>query len=341
MEFTKYSTIVAGVGYYVPETIITSDYVNSRFDTKLGQKIGSMVQTITGVKERRYAPPGTNSSDLAVKAANIALEKAGVSPENIDVLVFASASRDIAEPATANVVQEKLRANKAHVFDVGNACNSFVNAVDIVDSFIKSGRCEIGLVASGEVLSTTVVNWNLKSFKDLELGFAAFTLGDGGGAFVLKGMNRDDGRGIRGTFFQSYGEHWELSIVRGGGTMSPRNIEDTYFMSHSIKLNRLALKYMPLAVMEILKKVGWKPGEIDIVVPHQVSERITRKLSKRVRIPMEKIVLTLYKYGNCAAASIPIALGEAIDEGRANKGDKVLLVGGAAGFSAGAIALVL
>lgn len=341
MERTQYSTIIEGVGHYVPDTIITSEYINSRFDSKLGQKVGTMVQAITGIKERRYAPPGTNSSDLAAKAGKIALEKAGVAPDEVDVMAFASASRDLAEPATANIVQQKLGLSKAHVFDVGNACNSFINAVDIVDSFIKSGRCKIGLVTSGEVLSTTVVNWNMKSFKDLETGFAAFTLGDGGGAFLMRRTNTNDGRGIKASSFQSYGEHWELSIVRGGGTISPRNADDTYFRSHSIKLNRLALRYIPIAVGETLKKVGWDADEIDLVVPHQVSERIARKVSKRARIPIEKVMLTLHKYGNCAAASIPIALGEAMNEGMVKRGDKVLLVGGAAGFSAGSIAIVM
>jgi 3-oxoacyl-[acyl-carrier-protein] synthase-3 len=341
MGATKYSTILAGVGHYVPETVITSDYINSRLNSKVGKKVGTMVQALTGIKERRYAPLGTNSSDLAVNAGKIALERAGVDPEKVDVLIFASASRDLAEPATANIIQEKLGINNAHVLDVGNACNSFINAVDIVDSFIKSGRCEIGLVVSGEVLSATVVDWDIKSIKALETGFASFTLGDGGGAFVLKGVNTNDERGIKASCFHSYGANWDISVVRGGGTMSPRNAEDTYFRSHSMKLNRLALKYVPLAVREILRKVGWKVGEVDLVVPHQVSESITKKLSRRTEIPIQKVMLTLQKYGNCAASSIPIALGEAIDGGIVKKGDKILLVGGAAGFSAGVIALVL
>lgn len=180
------ASIVAGVGKYLPERVITSEYIEKAvgFQEKFGMPPG-IIEQMTGVRERRYIEGDQVSSDMACEASKIALENAGVSPRELEVIIFASASHDIAEPATANILQAKLGAVNAHCMDAKNACNSFLNGVDIMDAFIKTGRCRVGLVAAGEVLSK-FVRWEIETMDELTLGFSAFTLGDGGGAAVFR-----------------------------------------------------------------------------------------------------------------------------------------------------------
>jgi len=337
----KIASVVAGVGYYVPEQVITSKDVDARLNGIRHLNVGNMVENITGVKERRYASSNIQASDLAVEAARDALEQAGMSPSDLDVILFTSCSRDLAEPATANIVQAKLGAVRARVMDVTNACNSFLSGLEVMDALIAGGRAKAGLVVAGEKLST-VVNWNLKNASELQSGFAALTLGDGGGAMVLIEKNNHDNRGILGTYFVSDGKEWPLSVVMGGGTISPRNnLNDTYFWSDSLKLNRLAMKHVPRVIEHVMKMIKWTPADIDLVVPHQVSLSVAHKIARRFDYPFEKIMMVLDRYGNVGAASTPIALREAIREGRVKKGSSIMLLGGAAGFSAGAIGLIL
>lgn len=335
----KISTVIAGVGKYVPDNIVTSASIEERLELeeKLNIKSG-MIEKLTGVKERRHAANKEVSSDMALKASEMAIKKAGISPDEIDLIVFASASHDVAEPATANILQEKLKAYNAHVFDAKNACNSFLNAIDIVDAFIQTGRCRVALVAAGEVLSP-FINWDINTFEELGRGFAALTLGDGGGAMVLTASD-EVGRGIQKSYFTSDGSTWELATIKSGGTLCPFDPSQAYFVSESAEINRLAIRHIPPILKSVLEKIGWRPEDVDLAVPHQVTQQIIERISKHVGIPFKKCMVTLTKYGNTAAASIPIALAEAIEEGRIHKGSKVMLVGGASGFSVGTIAVI-
>lgn len=336
----KLATVIAGVGKYVPETVVSSKLVAERADLwgKLNLPSGAL-ERLTGVKERRYALDGEASSDMAARASEVALQRAGVRPGEIDTLIFAAASHDITEPATANILQDKLGARSAHVMDVKNACNSFLNAMDLMDSLIRTGRCKTGLVASGEVLSRCI-NWEINSLKEFELGIAALTLGDGGGAVVLKAAE-DAGRGILNSEFMSDGSSWELATIKAGGTKYMLDNAVAYFVSHSAELSKLALRHVPPLIKAVLGKTGWQIGNLDLAIPHQVTGRIIAKISKVIKLPLDKVMITLDRYGNTAAASIPIALAEAVESGRIGKGSRVMLVGGASGFSAGAITLVL
>jgi 3-oxoacyl-[acyl-carrier-protein] synthase-3 len=335
------ASVVAGVGSYLPEEIITSKDVDTRLGAIRYLSPGNMVENITGVKERRYAPNDMQASDLAVEAARDAMEQAGISPDDLDVILFTACSRDLAEPATANIVQAKLGAARARVMDVTNACNSFLSGLEVMDALIARGLAKVGLVVSGEKLST-VVDWDLKNTSELESGFAALTLGDGGGAMVVTENNNHEKRGILATYFVSDGKEWPLSVVMAGGTISPRNnINDTYFKSDSLRLNRLAIKHVPHVIEQVMKITGWTPADVDLVVPHQVSLSIAQKIARKFNWPIEKVMMVLDRYGNTGAASTPIALREAIREGRLRKGSGILLLGGAAGFSAGAVTLIL
>lgn len=334
--------VVAGMGRYLPERIVRSEWIEDRLglQKRFGIPCG-LIEKLTGVRERRYAASGETSSDLAARAAEIALKQAGLAAPDLDTVIFAAASHDISEPATANLLQQKLGAPNAHVFDVKNACNSFLNALDLADALIRLGRAKAVLIAVGEVLSPTV-NWRLETLEQLELGFAALTLGDGGAAMVLTASDRPaDPRGLRARRFFSDGSAWELATIKFGGTLCPRDLSQSYFESRSAELQQLALKYMPPVIEQTLADVGWSMRDVDLVVPHQVSMRIIQKMSRMVKLPLEKCMITLPRYGNTAAASIPIALCEAVESRQVGPESRLLLVGGASGFSAAVLALVL
>ena len=338
----KISTIVAGVGKYVPDSVIPTEYIEQWLHLKerFGLTAG-MIDRLTGVRERRYAAQGEASSDMAVRASLKAIGQAGISPEDIDTIIFAAASQDIGEPATANIVQEKLGARNAHVFDTKNACNSFVNALDVMDAFIQTGRSRVGLVASGEVISR-FINWNIDDRQSLKRFMAGLTLGDGGGAMVLTAANgRDEGRGIRGGSFLSDGSQWRLATITVGGNMEQFDPAKAFFASNGSELDKLASKHIPATIERLLKRLGWKLDEVDLVISHQYTEHTITNIATQMDFPLSKCMLTVRKYGNTASASIPIALADAIDEGRVGPGSRVLLVGGAAGFSAGVVGVVL
>ncbi|MBM4445492.1 MAG: ketoacyl-ACP synthase III [Chloroflexi bacterium] len=338
----KISTIVAGVGKYVPDSVIPTEYIEEWLQLKerFGLTAG-MIDRLTGVRERRYAADGEASSDMAVRASLEALKRAGIHAEDIDTIIFAAASQDVGEPATANIVQEKLGARNAHVFDTKNACNSFVNALDVMDAFIQTGRSKVGLVASGEVISR-FINWNIDDRQSLKKFMAGLTLGDGGGAMVLTaGNGLDEGRGIRGGTFLSDGSQWRLATITAGGNMEQFDPAKAFFASNGAELDKLASKYIPTTIERLLRRLGWRLDEVDLVISHQYTKHTISNIATMMDFPLSKCMLTVRKYGNTASASIPIALADAIEEGRVGPGSRVLLVGGAAGFSAGVVGVVL
>ncbi len=335
----KVRTIIAGVGHYLPPHVVSSEEIERTIKPQLNFFFPEgTIARLSGVRERRYVTDGKHPSDLALEASKMALEDAGVLPEEVDTIIFAACTKDIGEPATANILQEKLKAYNAAVFDAQNACNSFVNAVDIMDSFIRTGKTKIGLVATGELLSP-FINWDIRKKKDMETGFAGLTLGDGAGAVVLR-ASEDKERGIESTLFESVGSLWRLATVMGCGTVAPRDPQASYFFSHSKELLKFALERIPKIVERILKLNNWSPKDVDIVFSHQASEPIIKKICKLVKIPVEKCQYGLREYGNTGAASIPIGLSGANRKGLLKEGDKILLVGGASGFSSGAISLI-
>ena len=339
---TKIKSSIVSVASYIPERIVhTVDVEKSlQFEENLGLPYG-ILQKITGCGMHREVDHTVNASDLAAAAGEKAIARAELSTRDIDLLIFCACSQDITEPATANITQEKIDAINAQVMDVKNACNAFINGIDIADSMIQSGKIETALICSGEILSR-YVDFNIKTRKDLELRAAGLTLGDGGGAVVIKKSTVSE-RGIRGSRFTSDGSHWRLATVTAGGTMYPRDPIDpdlTYFHSDSEKIIELARERVPIVIRSLLNDVGWAPDDVELVIPHQVTVKIVKEISQAVGIEFAKNVITLDRYGNTAAASIPIALNEAFEAKRLSAGMKILLVGGAAGFSAGAIALV-
>ncbi len=336
---TPGSVVIAGVGRYLPEQSVSSTDVAVRVSAENGFRMPvSLIERLSGVAHRYYSESGC-SSDMAALAGKDALTNAHLAPQDMDMVIFAAASDDITEPATANIVQEKLGCTNASVFDVKNACNSFLNALDIAQAFVQTGRARRILVTTGEVLSPSI-NWHIDDAKDLYLKFAGLTLGDGGGACVVAASD-EVGRGILPGRFVSDGSQWRLSTMLSGGTLMRHDTSKMYFESESKKMQALAVNAIPPLLRQVNEELGWDMArDVALVIPHQVSRRVIELISKKTGYPLERCVMTLDKVGNTAAASMPIALSIALEEGRIQPGDKILLVGGAAGFSAGVVPII-
>lgn len=329
---------IIGWGSYLPEKEITNQEISSRATASNYKNVGEVVETLTGIKSRRYATHEQYPSDLAEKAAREALKNAGVDPQDLEVIIFFGISRDFHEPATANVVQEKLGATNAYVYDLANACNGFITAVDTLDSMIAAGRCENGLVVTGELISP-YIDWQPKTKRDFKLSIFGYTIGDSGGAAVLTRVQPGENRGIRARWFHSAGSQWRLALA---GELEGANENNKYFRSQGRELEETSIKIMPAGFQEITQMLGWSISDIDLVIPHQIPTSILENMyHKAVGIPLEKLFWTFPHYGNLATASMPVAACEAMKSGKVRPGDKVLLAGAAAGFSAGYIGLVL
>lgn len=330
----------ASVGYYLPELVMTGEDVNRKIAETTGFKLtNGLIERLTGVKSRHYRAPDEQSSDLAAKAAKQAMDRAGISPSDVDLLIFAACTQDIAEPATANILQEKLGCMKAQVCDIKNACNSFLNGMDMADSYIRTGKSRCAVVAVGETLSQ-FIDWSIRSTDDLKTRIGSLTLGDAGAAVVLTGVPKEENRGMLTSQFRSYGDKWRLATVLAGGSMYRTAEEHSYFRCESIGLREAAYEFIPGVVAQVFEEIGWKPEDVDLGCGHQVTLEMVYGVQERCGVQRGREIVTITDCGNTAAASIPLCLGRAFDEGRLERGTKVLLVGGAAGFSVGVIPLI-
>lgn len=329
---------IVGIASFLPPKKLTS--------LKLEEKIraespdvtlpNGIIELLTGVKERRVLDAKLNASDLAMEAGKKALRQAGLTIEDIDCLIFAAASGDISEPATANIVQQKLNAT-CPVFDVKNACNSFVNAIEIAESLIVSKKYKTILIVNGEAPSR-VIRTKVHNQEQLRRAFAGYTLGDAGSAMILAPSIGK--HGLLHTQLMSYGHHWEKSAVLGGGSRYIRDMDKYYFEGETEGLKDIFLEIGPQQIFDTLKKVEWKMEEVDKVIVHQVSLKSFDLLVKEAKIPREKLVIVLPTLGNMVASSIPVTLDYAVQNGEVHRGDKILLLGLAAGISIGTIALI-
>jgi 3-oxoacyl-(acyl-carrier-protein) synthase III len=334
------SAAVIGAGHSVPERIVSSGEVEELVTKRSSGFVmpQGMIELISGVKERRYADQAITSSDLAARAGRAALNDADADPMSVDMLIFASASHDVSEPATAAIVQDKIGCRNATFVEVKNACNSFLNGLDFAASAIATGRARRVLVTSGEVLSPTI-NWSVSDLNDLQRKFAAFTLGDAGGAFLLEASD-DETRGLLPGTFVSDGRHWRLSTVLFGGTLMGTDTSRCYFECDSSELQNLALKFLPELLMDLSATSGWTASDIAYVVPHQVSRRVVTELCAALDFPEERCLIILDRFGNTAAASIPLAMSMAMEKKLIRRSDKILFICGAAGFTAGVLPVI-
>lgn len=333
---TTHAAKIAGWGSFVPPNTISNDDVNTILKVKgASTEFAGIVGRLTGIRNRRYAGSAMLPSDLAAEASRRALDQAGIDPKDLDIIISGGVARDVEEPATAYIIQEKLGADRAYCFDLVNACNGFISALDVVDAFIATGRCRNGLVAVGDILSQ-YITWDTLSPNDLHMSSMGYTFGDAGGAAVLTRRAEHDRQGIHGSWFLSDGSYWKVAVI------PLIDQKARFFKSNAANIEKAALEHVPGGVEEVMKFLNWTMDDVKLVIPHQVSFQIIEDLFyKRLGMPPEKIFWSFPEHGNVGAASMPVALCYAMQAGRVSPGDKILLVGGSGGFGAGVLGLTL
>jgi 3-oxoacyl-[acyl-carrier-protein] synthase-3 len=322
MEMNKTKAVIAGIGSYVPEKILTNKDLEKMVETS-----DEWIRTRTGIAERRIADKDMATSDLASKAAQNAMAEAGVKPEEIDIIVLGTVSPDMYFPSTACFVQKNIGAVNAAAFDISAACCGFIYGLTIGSSFISSGEAKTVLVIGAETLTRLV------DFTDRN---TCVLFGDGAGAVVLKPS--EDTRGILSTYMYSDASKTDLLMVPGGGSRNPVSKEVLENRSHFIKMEgnevfKNAVRGMECSIDEALRKAGLKYEDVSLFIPHQANIRIIESIARRMKLPPEKVFLNLDKYGNTSSASIPIALDEAKKNNKIKKNDVVLIVAFGAGLT--------
>ena len=306
---------IIGTGSYVPERVLT----NAELE-KLVETSDEWITSRTGIKERRIAAEGENTSDLASKAALAAMENAGITAEEIDLILVATVTPDMFFPSTACFVQTKIGAKNAACFDVSAACSGFLYAIEIAQQFITSHTYDTILVIGAEKLSS-IVDWTDRK--------TCVLFGDGAGAAVLQ--HRSGGHGVISTFMGSDGRLSEILQIPGGGSRFPVSKENADQRLNCIKMNgketyKHAVNSMLDAATRALADANIKASDLACIIPHQANLRIIEAIASRMDLPMERFVINLDRYGNTSAAAVAIALDEANRTGRMQVGDYVLLV---------------
>lgn len=296
-----------------------------------------VIEAMSGVRERRVAGDDEQCSDLAVRACRQVLQRAGVSVDAIDLVIFASAGQDLIEPATAHIVQAKL-GTRCPVFDVKNACNSFLNGVQLAESLILSGANRNVLVAVGEISSRGIA-WRANSLKDFKQNMPGYTMGDAGAAALFSPAT--NGSGIFYRKFASLSEYWNLTTVSSGGSMNPRGEEHSYIRANSSRL-KLAFREIGLPFLQqALCDANVRFDDFERIFVHQVSLPYLNDMLAESGIPVDKVEITVADFGNMAAATLPVALARAIERGAINRGDRVMCLGLASGISIGILMMDL
>ncbi|MFN8645933.1 MAG: beta-ketoacyl-ACP synthase III [Gemmatimonadales bacterium] len=316
---------LAGLGVYLPSQVVT----NQDFATRLETSDQWIVER-TGIRERRYASAAEPVSVMAQGASEAALRRAGLAATDLDAIVVATASPDRMLPSTACTLQALLGAQKAAAFDLAAACSGFLYGLTVAEGLICAGQARHVLVVGGEKLT---------AITDQQDRSTAILFGDGVGAAVIS-AGSPDGRGILSTFIKSDGRLAELLYIPGGGTLDPISEKVVRERSHYMKMaGREVFKHAVLTMAEAcdeaIRRAGVQPEAIDLMVPHQANVRIIDATAKHGGIPPEKVVVTVDRYGNTSAASIPMALAHAEATGRLQPGMLVLLVAFGAGFTWG------
>ena len=317
---------IAGLGVFVPAKVVSNRDFEARLETS-----DQWIVERTGIRERRYAAAEETVATMARDAAGQALGRAGLTPADLDVLIVATATPDHILPSTGCYLQAMIGADKAAAFDLSAACSGFIYGLSVAEGLIASGQAKHVLVVGGEKL-TCITDQHDRS--------TAILFGDGVGAAVVSAGSAN-GRGLLSSFIKSDGRLARLLYVPGGGAADPISEKVVRERSHSMKMaGREVFKHAVLTMAEAcdeaIQRAGIRPEEIDLLIPHQANIRIIDATAKHAGIPPEKVVVTVDRYGNTSAASIPMALAYAEASGRLQRGMVVLLVAFGAGFTWGA-----
>ncbi|MGF1592951.1 MAG: beta-ketoacyl-ACP synthase III [Kiloniellaceae bacterium] len=316
-----YRSIVTGCGAYLPAQVVTNGDLAKKIDTT-----DEWIRQRTGICQRHIAADGEMTSDLGTAAAREAMAQAGVSPSQVDLIVCATSTPDETFPATGTRIQHRLGITQGAAFDVQAVCSGFVYGLAVADNFLRLGQARTALVIGAETFSR-ILDWEDRS--------TCVLFGDGAGAVVLQatnGVQGADGRGILSTHIYSDGRHHDALYVDGGpsstGTVGHLRMEGREVYRH-------AVVRMAEAIDAALEANGLNPGDIDWLVPHQANMRIIESMGRRLNLPGDRVVVTVDRHANTSAASIPLALSEAVCDGRIRQGDLILMEAMGGGFTWG------
>jgi 3-oxoacyl-[acyl-carrier-protein] synthase-3 len=316
------SAVMHGTGMSVPERVLTNQDLEKLVDTS-----DAWITTRTGIKERRIAAEGEPLSRYATEAARRALDAAGVAPEEIDLLILATVTPDMPIPATACTIQQELGCHRAAAFDLAAGCSGFIFAQSVAKQFLLSGRCRHALIIGGELLSK-YLDWDDRS--------TCVIFADGAGAAVMS--VGETPRGVLASAMHSNGSMVDFICMPGGGTLHPPSQKMIDERLHFIRMKgnetfKMAVRSIEEVCREVLDTAGLSTGDVDWLVPHQANLRIIKAVGNRLEIPAERVYVNIDQYGNTSAASIPIALDEAVRTGKIKQGDIVLMAAFGAGLT--------
>ncbi|QJC54349.1 ketoacyl-ACP synthase III [Paenibacillus albicereus] len=320
---------IIGTGKYVPEKVLTNQDLERIVETN-----DEWIVTRTGIRERRIAADDQATSDLAYEASVKALESAGITAEQLDLVIVATITPDMFFPSTASLLQDRLGASRAAAFDLSAACSGFIYGLATASSMIQAGLYKHVLLVGAECLS------RITDYTDRN---TCILFGDGAGAVVLGEV--PEGRGFRSFELGSDGSGGQLLKIPGGGSRLPSTADSVEAKQHYLKMAgndvfKFAVRVMGASAEQALSKAGFGKSDIDLLIPHQANIRIIQSALSRLELPEERAMVNLDRYGNVSAASIPLALAEAVEQGKVSEGDKLLLVGFGGGLTWGASVLV-
>ena len=321
-------SVILGTGSYVPERVLTNADLEKMVDTS-----DQWIRARTGISERRVARADEATSHLSIHAANQALEAAEVRAEDIDLIIVTTLTPDTMCPAAACWLQAHIGAHRAAAFDLNAACTGFVYGLQAADAYIRSGMMKKVLLVSADVM-TRVTNWEDRG--------TCVLWGDGAGAVVI-GASENGNRGVMDSRVYSDGKAGELIVVPGGGSrFAPMTPDDVHNKAHLLQMKgqetfKTAVRYFSDVCNETLERSGLTLDDVDVFIPHQANLRIIEAVAKRLKLSMEKVIVTINKYGNMSAATIPVALDESVREGKVRSGDNVLMAAFGGGLTWGAV----
>ena len=321
---TKRSAVITATGSYFPPKVVENAYFEQYLDTN-----DEWIVSRTGIRERHFVEPGVAASDLALEAARQVLERRGMSPDDLDAIVFGTVTPDMMYPASACLLQDKLGASRAYGFDLSAGCSGFVFAYTTGAMLVESGRYDRVLVVGADVCT---------SFMDMNDRNTCVLFGDGAGAVLLE--PGEPGQGMLETLMQIDGSGAPFLHMAAGGSLNPTSLETVKNNMHTVhqegrEVFKHAVTRMADVAVDVVKKAGYTLEDVDLFVPHQANIRIIEAVAKRMKLEKEKVMINIHKYGNTTAATIPSCLDEAVSTGRLKKGDLVVIASFGAGFTWG------
>jgi len=330
MTNEKINAFIAGIGICLPKTVLTNQDMAKMVGTS-----DEWIQAMTGIRERHIADPNEATSDLGTIAAEQAMIHAGINHSDVDLIIVGTMSPDFMAPSTACIIQERLGMKNTPAFDVSAACSSFIYALVIGSQFITAGLYRTILIIGADVTSR-IVNFNWEDRG------SSILMGDGAGAVVLQSAL--PGHGILSMCIGADGSGAKHLYIPAGGTRMAVTAENITANMHKVKMNgqkvfQFAMRMLPKVTEQALEMANISKEEVALIIPHQANLRIIEAAARRMDLPMDKFMLNLDRYGNTSSASIPIALDEALKEGRIKQGDVVVLTGFGTGLTWGAVVM--